>query len=155
MRIFTNGRVKSATKAQAAALESEFARQPFATTLDRVRVVLEREFEGQLPIAKLNWFAIYAFGIEILTEVARRYQSKPIPRGLGHYAAAEMLPLSPADARAGWSYVAGVVDHLDDVQAYGAIHADIWDDSGMSVVWGAIRAICEKHTLKDFVWQLA
>ncbi|KAF2815766.1 uncharacterized protein BDZ99DRAFT_121971 [Mytilinidion resinicola] len=146
-QIFTNRKEKTTPKSrQSAAFEKRIKEQPFAESLNKIKDVVQSEFIGSFPIAKLNFFALYAFCTEVLIEVSRKFTA---PGAMP----VSMIPYNlelAVDCAAGFSFVAC---SFDVIQIFLDRNQSVAGHRALLLMKKALITVSEGKTASDFLWK--
>src|SRR2546421_4165083 len=96
------------------------------------------EFFAPFPVARVNFFKVYELCVEILKEIALRYQAK-LPLELELYHKMGCLTPPPANACAGYSLVFVLMQDVDSRLDKGS--RTIEEHEGVKLVWKAIQKV--------------
>lgn len=155
-KVLTNGRLKKSstnTKKQDLAIDRQIRDVPFALTLDRVKELAMRDFEGPFPIAKINFFKVFDLAEKILTAIARRYQAE-MPSELKGVQNLGMVMPPPADACASSTFLPALMTQVDGLmEGKMRNRVDLERHGGVRLVWDAIEECAGRETMKGFFWE--
>lgn len=153
-KVFTERRAKTTTEKQRMGMEQKMHEVPFALTLDRVKDVVMSEFTGPLPVAKINFFKIYELAVDVLSDIAERYQTN-MPIELRHFQELGLVQPAPADACAGSSYVTVIMEDVDMRMKHArpGDYGTLERHSGVELVGKVFNKCLSGKTIENFLWK--